>query len=195
MKYIDLKTGKEFLFVSKDIFLVTIRRSNGKPKPIYTGLVASKAFDLYHNLKIFRNDMKYLTVKRLGVDQEIPIFKDSGKEPKVKSFLSYRIKPNYHTRIIQNLTNIPVTCFEAFKASAETHKTESGSFMTVNKLIPILMSHFSSLTHDEQLELLSSALKVMAKHKILSGGDNTREIKETLLTNQEDLEDEEIDLL
>ena len=62
--------------------------------------------------------------------------------------------------------------------------------MSVNKLIPLLMANFASLTREEQLQLINSAIKVMAKHKILSGGDNTREIKKTLIEEQEKQEDD-----
>ena len=189
MTFIDLRTNNKFEFKPKDVFLVTIRRSNGKPKPIYTGLVASRAFEIYHNLKIFIHDRKYLAIKRSNEAQEILIYKESGKDPKVRSFIGYKIKPNFTSKVIQNVTNIPVSLYDTFKVAAKTHKNELGAIMTVNKLIPILMAHFGDLTHEEQLNLISSAMKVMARHKILSGGDNTHEIK-SLLSNDPDLADD-----
>jgi hypothetical protein len=177
--FIDLHNNNQYTFLPKDIFLVYIRRSNGKSKPIYTGLIPSKAFELYHSLKIFKNDRKYLMIKREG--RESKIYSLAGTDEKIKSHLGYKIKPNFEQKLLQNITGTPVTCFTTFKAMAETHQN-----MSVNKLIPLLICNFISLTHNDQIGLINSSLEIISKHKILSGGDNSRDILSALEKMQND---------
>ena len=183
MKFIDPKTGDSFKLSPDDIFCVSIRRSNGKLKPIYTGKNASKAFQTYHSLKVFKHDRKFLKIKRLNEPVEIEVYAVSGKEEKPKSFKGYSISPNFKKKTIQNISNVPETCFNQFKTDAELFLNENGKPMKMNKLIPLLMANFIDLSMEEKTQLINSAMKVLAKHKILSGGDNTREIEKFLKDN------------
>jgi hypothetical protein len=53
--------------------------------------------------------------------------------------------------------------------------------MNVSKIIPYLIAHFCSLSYEERVILLANARKEVTRHVMLSGGDNTKEIRDYLI--------------
>ena len=174
-EFFDLAKNKKFTFEDKAIFSVYVRRNNGKRKLIFASANASKAFDTYHTFKIFKRDRKYLEVKMNNED--IEVYSESGKDPRAKSFKGYKTMPNYEKKILQNITNIPVTLHEEFVKTLEFCKSETNSELSVNKCIPLLIANFCSLAREERDKMIKNSFVLVAKHKVLSGGNNTEEIK------------------
>lgn len=183
-EFMDVRTQLKYQYNEKDLFMVYVRRSNGKLKLLYCGVVPEKAFNLFYTFKIFKNDRKYLKIKPLNSDKELDILTDSGKDKKPDQNRGGKYTANYSKVCMRNISNIPETLRDDFKMKIDGIRTNEKSLITINKSIPLLMSYLVTLER-EQIEAIFEIGKTnIIRHVILSGGDNTQEIKEILIGEQ-----------
>jgi hypothetical protein len=190
-EFIDIKTQVKYRYNVKDIFLVYIRRSNGKPKLLYAGNSPSVAFDKYYSLKVFFRDRKYLKIKPIGDTKEHDILGINGVDKKPEKKMPAFHKCNYSRVSIRHISNIPETLLEEFKLSIDGIHDTDNFLMTLNRSISYLMAYFVSLTREQRKEFFDSNLKELVRHKILSGGDNTNQIKNFLVESQNEIKEED----
>lgn len=194
-EFIDIRTQIKYTYNAKDLFFVYIRRSNGKMKLLYAGNSISIAFEKFYTLKVFLRDRKYLKMKPLGDIKEHDILGSSGVDRKPEKKIGALHRCNYKTVNLRHISNIPETLLEDFKLHIDGVYDENNCLMTINRAIPYLMAYLVSLSKDQKKEFFETYLQDIVKHKILSGGDNTNQVKKFLIKNQNEDKDDDKELL
>jgi hypothetical protein len=171
----DHNTNKILDFAPKTVFTVYTRRSNCRKKVIYTGTNINKALEVFHGFKVFANDYKYLMYNEAGIDHII--YRNVG-EGKRASYQGKHEGGNYKRKRLQNDT-IPLSLWQAFE------KALVGINLTPQKALPILLASFYRLSDSAKAELIEINMPEVIRQVMLSGGDNTKEIKEYLVAESQ----------
>lgn len=188
-EYLDPTSRLVYKHHEKDIFSVYVRRSNGKLKLLYCGLMPSKAFPLFHQLKIFKLDRKFLKVTLFNPisntqKSEVTLLAVSGKDKKPVKTCGGRYSANYSKDSIRNISNVPETLKSEFKARIDGMMDEDNKLITINKAVPFILAYVVSLPTESLISCMKSGEENYLKHVMLSGGDNTYKIKNELLKEQ-----------
>ena len=183
-KKADVIAGKILEFPLNTVFSIYTRRSNCKKKLIHAGKSLDKALDIFHKLKVFDKDYKYLMFRQGGVDQII--YRNAGEGHRAKMQGSNRGKPHEIRKRMQ-IESIPITLWDSFNLAVQNIVIE-GKEISVSRVLPRLVSYFINLSEEEKIKLLEDNYLEVVRHTYLSGGDNTEAVKKFLV---KELEEEE----
>ena len=178
----DPLSGKVLDFPTGTVFTVYSRRSNCPKRVLYTGKDIHKALSTFHTFKVFSQDYKYL-VYHDGHLEHI-IYRTAG-EGKRASYQGRRSGANYHKKRVQ-IESIPLHLWEVFNKAARELTDDSGLAMTASSVLPYMMAHFYCLNLEDRQALIKKYDSELMQQIILSGGDNTKKIKEYLTENLDD---------
>lgn len=178
----DLIANKVLEFPAKTVFTVYVRRSNCKKKVIYTGTDIQKALDTFHSFKVFHKDYKYLMFTELGLEHIIYRNVGEGKRPSMQG----KREGSNHLRKRMQIESIPISLWQAFENKLVGLHDSKGKLITPSRVIPVLISEFCYFEKEMCRELINDFDDEITKHIILSGGDNTRAVKEYLTKEVEE---------
>lgn len=174
MKYFDPRSSKEIDLKESKLFFVYIRRSQCAKRLIYSGTSIEDALDAYYSFKIFETDYKYLQLDTTEI-----IYRLSGTGVR-KSYKGIKSKSNFAKKNIL-LTNTSLELVNRFNDICRTVKTVKGKPMSSAKMIALLMAKFCMLSDTSRDEIISQCTSELTRYELLSGGNNTKDIKEYLI--------------
>lgn len=178
----DLIANKVLEFPAKTVFTVYVRRSNCNKKVIYTGTDINKALNIFHSFKVFKKDYKYLMYSELGLEHIIYRNVGEGKRPPMQG----KRERSNHLRKRMQIESIPLSLWQAFETKLTGLHDIKGKLITPSRVIPKLIAGFCVLEKEQCLDLINDLESEITKHIMLSGGDNTRAIKDYLTKEVEE---------
>jgi hypothetical protein len=189
-KYFDVVSNIDFTVIDEEVYTVYIRRSNGLKKIVYTSRSPSKAFHIYHGMKVFKQDRKFLMAKFNGAERQL--LAQSGTEVKPKHISHKGVKAVSKIRTSPVLAHTAVTLLEEISKVIKQHTNSKGRTLSRNKLIPILYSYFIDCSIEKRNEILTIGEEIHLKHRYLSGGDNDEHAEKLLMSKEFKDEDSEL---
>jgi hypothetical protein len=159
-------------FPPKTVFVVYTRRSNSPKRLIHTGNNLETALTVYTSFKVFKGDFKYLFWVNGMVEHLIYRATSSQVRAPMKgkrNSISYNYKQVQCNTVPTSLISDLLKALKPFDG------------LTINNGVPYLIAHFCSLSYEERIILLANAKSQITRHVILSGGDNSKDVKDYLI--------------
>lgn len=183
MKHHDVNSNKILDFPPNTVYSVYTRRSNCVKRLIHSGKDINAALKAYHSFKVFQQDYKYLFYTYEG--KEVMLYRTSGEGSR-PNYQGKKLLPNHRSIPIQ-VNGIPETLYKSFKESLVGIRDKDNFSISVTSTLPVLMAYFIQLTDDDRKTLIASMQETIIKNMILSGGDNTKEVRDYLISETDEL--------
>lgn len=188
-QYTDPISRLTYKFKEEEVISVYLRRSNGKKRLVFSSRSPQKSFTFYHSVKTFMMERKYLTAKVDGF--EIELMAESGTDRKPLSpRRGVKAETNYHYATIPGIPKVPKTMNDALMKLLNAQRVpNSMDKITRNRLIPMLLSYYVSLSQEERDKLNTKSDEEYIKQKMKSGGNMTAKYSKMMELNDVENDD------
>lgn len=172
----------ETKFRAGTVFTVYTRRSNCNKRLIHSGTDYERALERFNTFKVFSGDYKYLNVLAPNSNAEEILMRTTGEGTR-QNYQGKHIKPNYEKKLLQ-IGNIPMSLYKEF--------SENTGDLSVTQVILALMADFVTMATEQKKELMRDTEETILTYKMDSGLDNTKEVRDYLITNVNTRVDDEL---